>query len=112
MVLRLFATGSMPGNWVLILDTSLDVSSSLMSGGKSPLAVTIEYCCRLGVIDSSLDISDDTSINVVSSPLMGTVGTGCGPLKDGIRLETFLGLPRPLFFPVAGVSKCTSLGEA
>ena len=112
MVLRLFATGSMPGNWVLILDTSLEVvSSSLISGGKSPLAVTIEYCCRLGVIDSSLEISDDKHIGVVSVPLVGTVGTGLGPLKDGIKLENFLGRPRPRFSP-RGVSNSTSLGDA
>ena len=75
-VFRLFAKGSRPGSWFLIIDASLDVSSSLISGGKSPLAVTMEYCRRFGVSDSSLEVSSDNFKGAVSVPLIGTVKTG------------------------------------
>ena len=111
VVFRLLANGSGPGGRALFTETSLDVSSSLISGGKRPLAVTIEYCLRLGVIDSSLETSEDNLMGVVAVPMVGVVGTGCGPLNDGIVLGNFLGLPRPLFSPVRGVTNCMSPGE-
>ena len=42
----------------------------------SILAVTIEYCRCLRVTDSSLEVSDDNLIGVVSVPVIGVFGMG------------------------------------
>lgn len=57
------------------IETSLEVSSSLVSGGASPLAVTIEYCGRLEVAFCTLEVcepSDDVLTEDGTITLMAT----------------------------------------
>ena len=77
------------------IETSLEVSSSLVSGGARPLAAAIEYCCRLGVLSIALELAEVVATADVPRPMgIRTSRLGRGPSKDGAKTTFFLGRPR------------------